>query len=77
MEKAEKSWTYSELTAVAEDKIIRLMELSDRQERPETASFIELIAYGVYDGWFSVTCGYMKQGDNNRLRALTEKPKAG
>ena len=69
-----KCWTYNQVTAAAEDSIKSSMGLASRDE--ESRRTFESFAYGAYSFWSNLTMGWQKEGDDERLRALTERPKA-
>jgi hypothetical protein len=55
-----KSWSYDEITAETENRIISLMAL-DRYDW----------AYGAYILWSNMCMGWIRDGDDERLESLT------
>lgn len=67
----EKRWSYAQITRKAEEEITRLMN-SATDKTDHTDSLIgKSMAYGVYISWYSLTTGWQKDGDDERLRLLT------
>jgi hypothetical protein len=70
-EKTLKSWTYKQITEEAERQITALMEDASRKPKKEDQALLRQWAYGVYLGWNRLTMGWMEDGDDERLKALT------
>ena len=62
-----KSWSYNQITKHTENEIIELMKSND--------SYKQLMAYGVFWGWYTLTTGWQKDGDRQRIEALMENIK--
>ena len=67
-----KAWTYQEITAKAEEEIIRQLESAKKHaDNPGRARHYENMADGVFFFWNDLTMGWRKDNsDENRLRAL-------
>jgi hypothetical protein len=67
----QKSWTYAQITANAEKQIKSFHEQA--KAGPETDwSWHHTAAYGVFNGWYSLCCGWMENGDRERIEALVD-----
>ena len=61
------SWTYAQITEVAERRIRSFRFSGDSDEATRLGW-----AYGAYALWYRITLGWQADGDNDRLRALAE-----
>ncbi len=59
-----KTWSYKTITEKAEKEIRRLMSY----DHP-----LSVGAYGVFILWNDLTMGWQKEGDSDRLEALTKR----
>lgn len=66
-----KIWTYISVTEEAEHRIVTLMEEASQLSGDE-ARLHQQWAYGAYLMWDSLTVGWQKDGDSERMQALTE-----
>jgi hypothetical protein len=65
-----KRWTYRRITDTAESRIRALM--GEAAEAPHLADYYHEQARGVLDMWFSLTSGWIADGDIERLHSLLE-----
>ncbi len=66
-----KSWSYSQITKHAEEEIKHAMKNRSEAE-PGMRRMWWAQAHGIYTLWYRVTVGWQKDGDSERLEALTE-----
>jgi hypothetical protein len=66
-----KTWSYAAITAAAEARIRSLTDNSQASD-PHAMRLRREWAYGVYLGWNELTLGWQNDGDDERLRTLTE-----
>jgi uncharacterized pyridoxamine 5'-phosphate oxidase family protein len=64
----DKRWTYKQITAKAEAEIASFLKNADKN--PDLAHLYRERANGVYELWFSLTCGWIDDGDVERMRGL-------
>ncbi len=71
MESMEKTWSYTSLTAQAEETI-RSSVLLARQYPKKSPRYRNhtAIAWGVYWGWYAATRGWQGAGDAERLERI-------
>lgn len=62
-----KTWTYDELTEKAESEIKRLMQSKYQNVKDS--------AFGAYMLWYNITVGWQKDGDAEKMVALTKEMK--
>jgi len=67
-EMVEKTWTYAELTQVAEKEIDALMAEARTTEKFEERVHIQKYAAGVLMGWMAVTFMHREEADEHRLK---------
>lgn len=67
-----KLFSYETLTATAEKRIIEFMEKSRKTTDDFSRWAYRGWAYGVFTYWSEVTSGRKKEGDTERLEALTD-----
>ncbi|BCT69574.1 hypothetical protein [Nitrosospira sp. NRS527] len=68
-----KTWSYAAVTKEAEQLVIELMTKSRQQSESGEAALLRHWAYGVYLLWDRLTRGWRKDGDGERMEALTRK----
>lgn len=68
----EKLFTYEALTETAGKRITEFMEKSRKATDDFSRWSYRSWAYGVFTYWSEVTSGWKKEGDTERLEALTE-----
>ncbi|CAE6820997.1 hypothetical protein R70006_06196 [Paraburkholderia domus] len=71
MSRTSKRWSYTAITNATEVKIIRYM--TEARETTDAAKrhMLTCMAYGAYSGWYELTVGWQKDGDDQRLETLT------
>lgn len=66
-----RQWSYAAVTLATEKELQRLIRFADGRD----GSFRDQVrnwTYGVYLAWYSLTIGWQKDGDGERLEALTK-----
>jgi hypothetical protein len=72
-----KAWSYKAITENAETQIKHFMSNSAKSKSDFERLMYRNWAYGIYFGWERLTIGWIKDGDSERLEALTKsKPEA-
>lgn len=71
-----KSWSYKQITESAETSIRHFMALAQKQSDPDLQRFHRTAAYGALVCWEDLTMGWMKDGDRERMNALTQPGEA-
>jgi len=67
-----KNWRYREITDQAESRIRAYMGLAFKHKSDRTLALIhEQTAWGVFQLWDTLTCGWQCNGDRERLESLT------
>lgn len=73
-----KRWSYKQITDKAEKQITSLLLAADTVKREEPphlqfmATYHKDCARGIYNFWYSLTCGWQRDGDAERLEALAK-----
>ncbi|CAG9207717.1 conserved hypothetical protein [Paraburkholderia tropica] len=73
---SKRRWAYAEITGAAEEEIVFWMNAAAtaaREGRPAHDDFGQGAARGVFQLWRYLTGGHQKQGDADRLEALTRR----
>jgi hypothetical protein len=70
-----KTWTYAQITKETEAKIAATMQLAATSPDPELQRLYYLSAFGAYSLWSRITSGHQRDGDNERLERMTERPR--
>ena len=67
-----KMWSYNQITEAAKRRIAKLKELHDKANDPDLQSFYRASAWGVLGCWDTLTTGWQRTGDSQRMDALCD-----
>lgn len=68
-----KTWSYQAITQKAEKEITSLMEESISKSDKFEKRLFQSWAYGAFCFWNTLTMGWQRDGDSDRLQALTRQ----
>lgn len=70
-----KSWSYKQVTELAERQIRGYM--ADSQNNRDMSRISLSFAWGAYGFWSGLTMGWQEEGDDERLKAIIKTPNPG